>query len=354
MSKKIQAIQGLRGVAIILIVLWHLNSVFPKILPPLGDRGVEFFLIISGFLVAAKHLNGNSLNRLSGSIRYSFNKIKQLYPLYILSALPMIFLAVRKINDFSGIIDIAKKTVLYGLVVQSWIPNENYYWALNGVTWFLSTIAFCYIATPFVFYVLKKIRGMNTLLVCLVFKFAIEIICHQFFSESLATYFTYIFPVYRLFDYAMGICLFELLEQKNEYEGGIPQTGSKSKSILFIFVLVAYVVLVLIGKNVYLYSVFHISELAIVWIIVSERTLISKFLFENKVVVWLGNISMEIFLTHLPVISYLSIVWEKVLGKNLPAVEWLVILAVIFMVAAITNKILSVFRNRKRQSAKSQ
>ena len=76
MSKKIQAIQGLRGVAIILIVLWHLNSLFPLILPPLGDRGVEFFLIISGFLVAAKHLNGNSLNKFSGSMRYSFNKIK--------------------------------------------------------------------------------------------------------------------------------------------------------------------------------------------------------------------------------------------------------------------------------------
>lgn len=31
------------GGAIILIVLWYLNSVSPNCLPAFGDRGVEFF-----------------------------------------------------------------------------------------------------------------------------------------------------------------------------------------------------------------------------------------------------------------------------------------------------------------------
>ena len=38
----------------LMIVLWHLNSLYPGTLPKLGDRGVEFFLLISGFLIARK------------------------------------------------------------------------------------------------------------------------------------------------------------------------------------------------------------------------------------------------------------------------------------------------------------
>lgn len=37
--QKMKCIQGIRGLAISLIVLWHLNSVFPNCLPAFGDRG---------------------------------------------------------------------------------------------------------------------------------------------------------------------------------------------------------------------------------------------------------------------------------------------------------------------------
>lgn len=36
--QKMKCIQGIRGIAIFLIVLWHLNSVFPNCLPAFGDR----------------------------------------------------------------------------------------------------------------------------------------------------------------------------------------------------------------------------------------------------------------------------------------------------------------------------
>lgn len=46
--QKMKCIQGIRGIAIFLIVLWHLNSVFPNCLPAFGDRGVEFFFLYQG------------------------------------------------------------------------------------------------------------------------------------------------------------------------------------------------------------------------------------------------------------------------------------------------------------------
>lgn len=93
--EKMEFIQGLRGYAIILIVLWHLNSIFPQNLPSTGDKGVEFFFLISGFLVAYKYLDNDKLSTCRQSIFYAINKVKKLYPLYLLSIIPMFFLDLR-------------------------------------------------------------------------------------------------------------------------------------------------------------------------------------------------------------------------------------------------------------------
>ena len=38
-------IQGLKAISIVLIILWHLNSIFPGWLHSTGDKGVEFFFL---------------------------------------------------------------------------------------------------------------------------------------------------------------------------------------------------------------------------------------------------------------------------------------------------------------------
>lgn len=58
-----------------------------------------------------------------------------------------------------------------------------------------------------------------------------------------------------------------------------------------------------------------------------------KHIFENSLLVKLGNISEVIFLTHLPVITYMRIVWDKVFGNQYRFVEWIVILLCIFVTA---------------------
>ena len=50
--------------------------------------------------------------------------------------------------------------------------------------------------------------------------------------------------------------------------------------------------------------------------------------------------SMEIFLTHKIVLSYLSIIWEKVIGTQYPVLEWSLILIVIVFTGFCTKFIL--------------
>ena len=75
--QKMKCIQGIRGVAIILIVLWHLNSVFPNCLPAFGDRGVEFFFLISGLLIGIKYYNSDKMKTLGQQQNMLWRKEKR-------------------------------------------------------------------------------------------------------------------------------------------------------------------------------------------------------------------------------------------------------------------------------------
>lgn len=70
--------------AIILIVLWHLNSAFPNCLPAFGERGVEFFFLISGLLIGIKYYDSNKMKTLGQTAKYAVEKEKKV----VLRAIP--------------------------------------------------------------------------------------------------------------------------------------------------------------------------------------------------------------------------------------------------------------------------
>ena len=82
--QKMKCIQGIRGGAIILIVLWHLNSAFPNCLPAFGERGVEFFFLISGLLIGIKYYDSNKMKTLGQTAKYAVEKEKKV----VLRAIP--------------------------------------------------------------------------------------------------------------------------------------------------------------------------------------------------------------------------------------------------------------------------
>ena len=144
--QKMKCIQGIRGLAISLIVLWHLNLVFPNCLPAFGDRGVEFFFLLSGLLIGMKYYDLDRMKNIGQTLKYAIEKGRKTYPLYCLTIIPMLLFLLK--NWKAHEIGTAKFASIIGtnlLYLQSWIPSEDYYWALNGVTWFLSDLLFCYL-----------------------------------------------------------------------------------------------------------------------------------------------------------------------------------------------------------------
>lgn len=92
---------------------------------------------------------------------------------------------------------------------------------------------------------------------------------------------------------------------------------------------------------------YHVIETLLVWTVVMNSGNVSKFIFENPLLVKIGNISEVIFLTHLPVIAYMRIIWEKMVGNQYRFVEWIVILLCIFVTAYGVSYIQKMIQEKK-------
>lgn len=54
---------------------------------------------------------------------------------------------------------------------QSWVPDKNTYWSLDGVTWFLSLIVFCYCISFITIRLLRKYDPAYLFLEILILQF---------------------------------------------------------------------------------------------------------------------------------------------------------------------------------------
>lgn len=219
--QKMKCIQGIRGIAIFLIVLWHLNSVFPNCLPAFGDRGVEFFFLISGLLIGIKYYDSDKMKNAEQTVKYAVAKGRKIYPLYCMTIIPMLLFLFKnwKAHEI-GTVKFASIIGTNLLYLQSWVPSEDYYWALNGVTWFLSDLLFCYLTTFIFFWIIRKMGSKSTLVMLFLIEFAWELLVLNCFQNQTA-FLTYIFPIYRALDFGIGVSLGVLskCKEKKNFDG---------------------------------------------------------------------------------------------------------------------------------------
>lgn len=87
--KKFANIQALRGVAVLLVVLFHLmvvenkydpgNALLPKFLN-IGTAGVDLFFVISGFVMVI--VTRGQFQQLASAVTFFYHRITRIYPLY--------------------------------------------------------------------------------------------------------------------------------------------------------------------------------------------------------------------------------------------------------------------------------
>lgn len=325
MKEKSNSIQALRALSCLCVFVYHCFS------KTTVYWGVSVFFYLSGFLLVYRHINNGFCSRtgLKQSFSFAWGRMKKLYPLYIISILPILALEMYTyFNGLSGgtISKILKKLLACILMVQSWIPNNHYVFAYNGIGWYVSSAFFTYLIFP---YILRRIRNYKSkrspyVAVCAIFALMLAL---GFAAPALARlesrlnipsddsfemWFTYNFPPFRALEFAIGCnlgCIFANSEKKAS------EKAVKTIDILCVILFFAAWYIYKFTDCVFAGEAFKYSQLfapfCVVFLcaFVINRGVIAH-IFTNPFTVFLGNLSGWFFILHMDVMKYYHIFME--------------------------------------------
>ena len=318
MKKKSDSLQALRAVACLTVFLNHCY------IGNIVEWGVSVFFVMSGFLLTSGRLDkgiaASSLSPLE-SLRFAWEKVRKLYPLYIITLLPILALDIfNAVSSSSGFGTIIKELVLSALLIQSWFPAHSM--AFNGVAWYLSTAFFLYFCFPYIMHCVFKYHAKKSAYIAIALLLIGEaalsylapvlprIVPFLFLlgaEGDFEMWFTYIFPVFRLIDFSLGCNLGYIFVNRNKEETKSVITAIDISTAVFFVISVAIYRLTdkLPGSNAYKHTlIFSSFAMLCVYCFALGKGILPKLL-TNKITVRFGDLSSSFYLIHQDVIRIL-------------------------------------------------
>lgn len=155
---RLDSLTGLRAVAAFAVFVGHAMARVEgdpaRILSYVtsqGGMGVTFFFILSGFVLTWSHRAGDA------ALPFYRRRFARIYPAYFVALLAGVVVTYLS----KGMHDSLGPLLASAALVQSWVPDSSYYFAINGVNWSLSCEAFFYLIFPLVIPWLFGIRDRN-------------------------------------------------------------------------------------------------------------------------------------------------------------------------------------------------
>ncbi len=201
----ILTLNAMRGLLAVVVVLFHYTNNY--VLAIITSFAMSFFFMLSGFLLARKYdfveLDCRTYKCFLG------RRLWRVYPLHIAVLLAFAlkfgaeYVFMGKSSDQWGYF------LPQALLVQSWMPFGQVYLKLNGVSWFLSTIVFCYACYPLVVRWLHRL-SIPAQVVVLAVALGAMMLAAVPLTGTTKRWMVYICPLMRLVDFATGIVLFHV------------------------------------------------------------------------------------------------------------------------------------------------
>ena len=278
--------------------------------------GVTVFFLMSGFLQTYNTYEKNTLDDVNFTLcaRFSWNKIKKLYPLHFLTLL--FFLAEQFYGLFTGLAkpgwEFFSPILANILLIQSWFPTERFYYSLNVPSWYLSVSVFLYLMFPLILKGVKRFKSVSQAVWLSAAIFAVQI----FFTclgyelgptREVRQWVRYICPPLRLGTFAIGCNLgYIYLKTQDRKFGTVKATLFEVLTIL-ITVLTVYDRFLPDWLPKYPpsfdYSLkFVLPAVMILIAFAYGEGLIVKFL-TNRVLLYLGRLSSNMYLIHYPLVA---------------------------------------------------
>ena len=221
---RIDSLTGLRALAMLTVFCSHLSylggSPFRGLYSLIknGRFGVNFFLVLSGFVLALSYSYKLNEKNSIRDVRFVRKRISNIYIPYLITTVLAIPLHIMNVISWEGSINVKlliSRLIINIGMIQTVIPFAKYSISINDVSWFISTIFILYLLTPGILKVNNKAAKHYTLLKLVFLTFAVllfyccfymvirQIEYIRFADRGLSI--IYINPLIRLFPFLIGI-----------------------------------------------------------------------------------------------------------------------------------------------------
>lgn len=317
---------GIRGLAIIMVLLFHLN---PAVAPQ-GFYGVDMFFVLSGYFLIGRQLQEGSTLSLSQFVSKRFCR---LLPPLIATVLATVLLSVLIFPAKE-----ACETALVGRrALLSWLnvylaDATTSYFAENTRAmplmhlWYMSVLLQCYAIYAVLFFLWEKLKcGKGAKMACLGVV-AFLSLCIQF-RWSIAVFggdisyasSTYFWSSTRLYEFALGG--FAYLVPTGVGKG---RFAPWLASVALVILIIACFVTIPNGERWTPAAV-----LLTLCIVVYGKNGLAGCILDNKIVLYIGAISFSLYLMHWPIICFA----EYMFNTSVSGMDVLYVLILVALVA---------------------
>ncbi len=193
MDNRIKELDGLRGVAVIIVIALHIFKraayftqhpvlLFITSLTTVGWVGVDIFFTLSGFLITSILLRAKNQEHYFRN--FYVRRILRIFPLYYASIAFVLLFAPKLETEFLDQLNIALPVLL--LYQQNWamLFNSFHLTGYLGVTWSLAIEEQFYLIWPLVVFFLNRERLMKVSAGYIAVSFTARILATLFWGDS--------------------------------------------------------------------------------------------------------------------------------------------------------------------------
>ena len=306
-----QDIDGLRALAVLSVLLFH---AFPEWIHG-GFIGVDIFFVISGYLISSiilKELDSQSFS----FHQFYLRRIKRIFPALIL------VLIFSLIFGWFILLSDEYKQLGKHVLGASTFTNNFMFWQESGYfdndsntkpllhLWSLSVEEQFYLVWPLILWsIYKHKKHLSKILLSLTICFTL-LHFYIFHPDRVAAFYA---PYARFFELLIGAYIGHLHFYKKINSPGILYERFQTiQPYIGLF-------LIILGINIITkeshfpgwYALLSPSLGSALIINSSQDSIINKYLFSNKIMVWIGLISYPLYLWHWPILSFAHIIESR-------------------------------------------
>ncbi|WP_243706260.1 acyltransferase [Micromonospora sp. KC721] len=290
-ANRLPSLTGLRWVAAMLVFGYHAGTMrivgdpeakaVVDVIFTLGLSGVQFFFILSGFVLVWSARDGERHRD------FWRRRLAKIYPNHVLTWAA----ALAVMWWFAD--PVVPRAALENLfLVQAWDPTPGYFYSINTVSWSLSCELFFYLCLPLVLPALRRAR--TGLLWSVVVAVPLVIVAlwpgQLLVPEESTWWFTQIFPLVRSTEFWLGVAAAELMRRGRWRGPRLPLA-----SLIFV---ATWVVAGLWIRAELWAAILSVAYLLVITAAADADVRGRPSPWRHRRLVWLGEVSFAFYLVH--------------------------------------------------------